>query len=159
MKIKGQPVFQFNPFAIKDQPNSFIKTEYERILSFMTNGDTPYEIAFDIDCYANMGYLLGEMIARYYVDTSNYEAQLKVDSSNQLVAERNQWMREHKDEKIPAISYFDSKVTSMLMDRYKTLNEMEGNLKRFKFAYDSLQDKQNALKKSLDAVKFDVLNR
>ena len=159
MRINGEEVFQFNPFTICNYTNEMVKQEYEKILSGMTYGDTPYELVKDIDCYANMGYLIGEMIARYTVDSSNFEALLNVDTSNLMVSTRNQWLREHNGEKAPAIDYFKAQVTSMLLDRYTKLNEMEGNLKRFKFAYESLQDKQNALKKKLDAIKFDTLNR
>lgn len=154
----GEKLFRFNPFLIKEWTEETLKNEFTQMEEKIMRDDTPGAIAYDIEIYANMGYLMGEMIARYGEISSNHESQLKVDHANQIVLQRNQWMKTH-DEKAPAMSYFEAQATSMLIDRYIELNRLESMLKRFRFAYESIQDKQNALKKKLDAIRFDTFNR
>jgi len=150
--------FRFNPFAIEKWTEEQVAEQYTILEQSLSNGDTPSELAFDIDIYANLGYLLGEMIARYSKIVGDTDAQLKVDINNDVYLERNQWMKTNEG-KPPAMTYFEAKATSKYIDRYKELSDKESRLKRFRFAYDSLEQKQNALKKKLEAVKFDVFNR
>jgi len=156
--MSRERLFRFNPFTIQNEDDSKIIEEYSRQEEDLRFSDTPGDLAHDIDTYANMGYLIGEMIARYSYTSSNTEATLKVSMSNQIYRERDQWSKEH-DEKTPAMSYFESRAISMHLKEIEAQNKLDSQLKRFKFAYDSLQDKQNALKKKMDAVKYDLSNQ
>lgn len=148
--------FRFNPFNISEWSNEQIKEQYSELEKMITYGDMPIEISNDIDIYANLGYLIGEMIARYYEQTSILDAKLKVNLSNTIYLERNQWLKMNSD-KPPAMTYFESKAQSMYLDDSMELVQKEANLKRFKYAYDSIESKQNALKKKLESYKYEGL--
>lgn len=158
MTNTNERYFRFNPFQIEEWTELELSEQYSILENSLCFGDTPMELAHDIDVYANMGYLIGEMIARYYRIVGDVDAQLKVDISNDVYRERNQWMKTN-DGKAPAMTYFESLATSKYIDRYKELHLKESRLKRFKFAYDSLDSKMNALKKKIEAVKFDIFNK
>lgn len=154
-RIAGEKVFKFNPFTIDEWTNENVAEQYKLLENTIINVDAPLQLANDIDTYANMAYLIGEMIARYYRSVADYDAQLKVMTSNDMYRCRNDWSKTNTD-KIPAMSYFEAQTTSKYLDEYKHLSELESRLKRFKFAYDSLDSKMNALKKKLDAIRFEI---
>lgn len=151
-------LFRFNPFLIKQWDEKEVIEQYSILEDSLLFSDTPFELAKDIDIYANMGYLMGEMIARYYMIVSDLETKLKVDIANTIYRERNQFSKINA-EKVPAMSYFEAIAQSMYLNDTKTLTEKEANLKRFKYAYESIESKQNALKKKLEAIKFDTIGR
>ena len=153
-----EKLFIFNPFNIKNWANKEVQEQYTILEQSLTNGDTPSELALDIEIYANMGYLIGEMIARFYEDVEIASVELKVATSTEIYKERDYWLSTKAD-KPPAMSYFESKALSKNMDDHKKLVHKESILKRFKFAYESIDQKQNALKKKLEAIKFDTFNR
>lgn len=155
--MRTERLFIFNPFNIKNWQDYEVEEQYAILEQSLSDGDTPSELAFNIEVYANMGYLIGEMIARYYEYVETDSINLKVQLSNTLYKQRDQWLRE-KSEKPPAMSYFEAKALSMLLEEHTTLIKSESILKRFKFAYDSIEQKQNALKKKLEAVKYDTFN-
>ena len=157
-RIASERVFMFNPFLISEWTDAEVIAQYTLLERSLTLGEAPTELASDIETYANMGYLIGEMIARYYKIVADTDAILKVNTSNDVYRERNEWVKTHTD-KIPAMSYFEAKTQSKFLEEYKELSLYESRLKRFKFAYDSIEHKQNALKKKLEAVRFDMLNR
>lgn len=151
-------LFRFNPFTIKEWTDEQLVSQYDTLERSLLMGDTPFELAHDIDIYANMGYLMGEMIARYYETVSIIESKLKVDISNAIYRERNEWLKVSA-EKAPAMSYFENKAQSMFLEETTSLAQKESNLKRFKYAYESIESKQNALKKKLESLKYDTLSR
>lgn len=158
MRIAGEKVFRFNPFIIQEWTDRELIEQYTLMEESLNKGDTPMEIADDIDIYANMGYLVGEMISRYYKIVSDLQNDLKIKLNTDIYKTRQTWTKMNSD-KPPAMSYFEALCVSKLQDAYETLSEKESLLKRFKFAYESISDKQNALKKKLESIKFDVLNR
>lgn len=153
-----ETLFRFNPFTVATWDNSQIKTQYDVFAEQLRDGDSIMELSENIDLYANMGYLIGEMIARYSRDVDDMDSQLKVNIANSTYRERNQWLSEKAD-KAPAMSYFENRALSMHLDEMKALNEKEAFRKRFKYAYDSIQDKQNALKKKLESVRYEIGGR
>lgn len=158
MRINGEKVFRFNPFTIMEWTEAEVIAQYTWLEESLTYGDEPSALADDIDTFANMNYLIGEMTARYYKIVADFEAELKVNTANAVYRERNNWMKINTD-KTPAMAYFEAKAQSMYLDEYKQLSDYESRLKRFKIAYDSIDSKQNALKKKMDAIRFDQLNR
>jgi len=154
----NEKLFIFNPFNIKNWTNEEVKEQYTILEQALTSGDTPFELATNIELYANMGYLIGEMIARYYEVVEISSVELKVAISTEIYKDRDYWLST-KTDKPPAMSYFESKALSKNMEDHKKLAHQESVLKRFKFAYDSIEQKQNALKKKLEAVKYDTFNR
>lgn len=153
-----ETLFRFNPFNIKEQPDDWIVAQYTAQEESLMFDDSPSALAHDIDVYANMNYLIGEMIARYSLLVSIADAELKVNLSNMTYKQRDQYVATHAD-KPPAMSYFENVALSLYLKENIELSRMESVLKRYKIAYESIEAKQNALKKKLDAIRFDVLNR
>lgn len=156
--MSEEKLFRFNPFRIKEWTNEEVTEQYTILEESLMLGDTPVELAHDIDVYANLGYLMGEMIARYYETCSNLESRLKVDVANHIYRSRNQWLKQNAD-KAPAMSYFENEANSMFLNEQMELVKTEANLKRFKYAYDSIESKQNALKKKMESLRYDTLSR
>lgn len=153
-----EKLFMFNPFNIKNWKDEEVAEQYEILNNSLSGEDTAYSIAYDIELYANMGYLIGEMIARYYQSSSIQKVQTDSDIQNSVYRLRESWTKT-SPEKPPAMSYFEAKAQTMYLDDLKSLVEKEANLKRFKFAYDSIESKQNALKKKLESLKFDTFGK
>ena len=86
------------------------------------------------------------------------KVEVETTIANQIYRERSQWSKESA-EKAPAMSYFENKANSIYLDDLKELARLESNLKRFKYAYDSIESKQNALKKKMESIKYDTFNR
>ena len=116
-----------------------------------------YEYAHNIEVYSNLNYIVGECIARLTQDLIELKTKIEINKSIKTVAERKLWDTE-KDGKQPAMSYFEALATRFCEDDIKLLAQKEGDLRRFKNAYTSVEDKLNALKKRLDAIKYEEFN-
>lgn len=155
MLINGEEVYLFNPWQIQSWKDEDICIQVnELIKQYNPNDDTMYGIAKNIEVIANINYLYGEMISRL---TSSV-AQLKLENNSReakLVYQlRNDWTKVNK-EKPPAISYFEAQAfDSVKTDREKELDKL-ALLNRFKYAYDSMSEKMNALKKKMESIKFE----
>ena len=156
--MNQEKLFRFNPFNIKNWKDEEVKEQYEILENSLCLGDAPSELAWDIELYANMGYLIGEMVARYYELVAIQKVQTDVNIANAIYRERKDWANSNTD-KAPAMSYFENKAQSQYLDELKELARLESNLKRFKYAYDSIESKQNALKKKMESIKYDTFNR
>lgn len=152
-------LFRFNPFQIEQWTPEQVKEQYDIFTQQLNDDDTSIAgLADNIEIYANMGYLIGEMIARYYQTVANYEAKIKSDIALDIYRERDVWLKEKAD-KPPAMTYFEAKVHAKFENELRTLANYEAALKRFKYAYESIEAKQNALKKKLESVRYDTLGR
>ena len=85
-------LFRFNPFQIEQWEDEQVIEQYTILSHSLLGGDTPMEITNDIEIYSDMGYLVGEMVARYTEYVSNDSAQLKNDIANLTYLERDQWL-------------------------------------------------------------------
>ena len=68
---------------------------------------------------------------------------------------RKQWQETQK-EKPPAMSYFESMAKEFVKEDSKKLAELGSRLFRFKKAYESIDSKQNALKKKIEAIRYEI---
>lgn len=117
---------------------------------------TPNEVAFNINLESDMLMIYGEFIARY-----QKEAELKKLDANILEAKstyqlRKDWVSTNT-EKPPAMSYFEAQGEELSKGLRTDQINAESMLTRFKKAYTSLETKQNALKKKLDAMKYEEI--
>lgn len=64
-----------------------------------------------------------------------------------------------RDGKQPAMAYFEALGTKFCEDKIKLLADKECNLKRFKNAYSSTEEKINALKKRTEAIRYEEFNQ
>ena len=114
-----------------------------------------YEYAHNIEVYSNLNYIVGECIARLTKSLIELKTKIEIDKAIKCVEERNNWNEE--DGKKPAISYFEALATRFCEKDIQTLAKKESELKRFKNAYTSVEEKLNALKKRMEAVKYEEI--
>jgi len=148
--------YLFNPFTIMNEGTDKLKLEYVRILdSIIDDEDNPFVIASNIERYANMYVIIGEMIARYKRVVDDLKQSIKAQEVTQVYKQRNTWISTN-DGKPPAMSYFEAMAYDQVKDQYKELNGAAENLTRFKNAWESTETKINALKKKYEAKKYEL---
>ena len=149
--------YLFNPFRIKDVPNSKLQEMYEETFNQLTEDpNTMYEYAHNIEIYSNLMYICGECIARFTRDIIELKTKIQIETAVNQVEERKNWNTSNG--KAPAIAYFEALATRMSRDDISKLADKECFLKRFKNAYDSIETKTNALKKKLESIKYEEFN-
>lgn len=153
-----QELYLFNPFQIKKKTEVELKNIYEEVYKQLENDcNTMYEYAHNIEVYSNLNYIIGEIIARLQKDVMELKAKIKIDTAITQVEERNKWNTEYG--KPPAISYFEALATRFSQDDINKLAEKECSLMRFKNAYNSTEEKINALKKKMESIKYEEFNQ
>ena len=154
-----EKTYLFNPFRIKEVPNSKLQQMYEETFkSILSEPNTMYEYAHNIEVYSNLMYICGECIARFTKDIIELKTKIQIDTAITQTEERKRYIEE-VDKKAPAISYFEALATRMSRDDITKLAERECYLKRFKNAYETLEAKCNALKKKMESIKFEEFNQ
>lgn len=149
--------YLFNPFRIKDVPNSKLQEMYEETFNQLTDDpNSMFEYAHNIEIYSNLMYICGECIARFTRDIIELKTKIQIETAVNQVEERKNW--DTSNGKAPAISYFEALATRMSKDDISKLADKECFLKRFKNAYDSIETKTNALKKKLESIKYEEFN-
>ena len=155
----NEKTYLFNPFRIKEVSNSQLQQMYEETYKqLLSDPNTMYEYAHNIEVYSNLMYICGECIARFTRDIIELKTKIQIDTAVNQVQERNNWNVETMG-KAPAISYFEALATRMSRDDINKLADKECLLKRFKNAYDSIETKTNALKKKLESIKYEEFNQ
>ena len=146
----------FNPFIIENADSKEISETYSKLQSeIIDNADTGFLISNNIEIYANMNYLLGEMIARIQQEYDLLKADISIKENKQVYELRKNWKNE-STEKAPAMSYFEAQAKEYVKEDSKKLAELGARLFRFKKAYESIDSKQNALKKKIEAIRYEI---
>jgi hypothetical protein len=152
-------LYLFNPFQIKKKSEIELKNIYEEVYKeLLDECNTMYEYAHNIEVYSNLNYIIGEIVARLQRDVIELKTKIKIDTAICQTEERKKWNTE-VDGKAPAISYFEALATRFSQDNINRLADKECSLMRFKNAYNSTEEKINALKKKMDAVKYEEFNQ
>lgn len=148
--------YLFNPFQTKKATNNELRDIYNQVFNeLIEEPNTMYEYAHNIEVYSNLNYIVGECIARLTKDLIELKTKIEINKAIKTVEERNNWNEE--DGKKPAISYFEALATRFCEEDIKLQAQKESDLKRFKNAYESVEEKLNALKKRMDAIKFEEI--
>ena len=154
----NEKYYLFNPFYIKDATELQLKKLYNNVFNqLIEEPNTMYEFAKNVEVYANLTYICGEIIARLTEDIINLKTTIEINKATKTVEERKAWNTE-LDGKQPAMSYFEALGTRFCKNEIKSLAFKEMSLKRFKNAYNSLDAKMNAIKKKMEAVKYEEFN-
>lgn len=149
-------LYMFNPFTIQNADSNQISETYINLQKqLIENADTGFDIAKNIEIYANMNYLLGEMIARIQQEYDLLKTEISITENKQIYIQRKQW-QEMQKEKPPAMSYFEAMASEFVKEDKKKLAELGARLFRFKKAYESIDSKQNALKKKIEAIRYEI---
>ena len=148
--------YLFNPFKIRNAEDKELQSLYNEVFEeLLEDPNTMYEYAHNIEVYSNLNYIVGECIARLTKSLIELKTKIEIDKAIKCVEERNYWNEE--DGKKPAISYFEALATRFCEKDIQTLAKKESELKRFKNAYTSVEEKLNALKKRMEAVKYEEI--
>lgn len=148
-------LYMFNPFVIKKATEEELSQTYQTIMNeLIDEPQTPYQYALNIEIYANLNYLVGEMIARRTKAIIELKTQIEIDKAIISTEARKKWDTD-KDGRIPAIAYFEALGTRKCKNDIYRLADLESSCKRFKNAFSSIEEKMNALKKTLDSVKYE----
>lgn len=156
--MKGEEkTFLFNPFQIKEINEKELASMYSNVFKKIINDPiTMYQYAENVETYANLNYIIGEIISRLTRDLINIKTQIEIKKAIKCVEERKRWDTSVNG-KMPAMSYFEALGTRFCENDIKLLADKECSLKRFKNAYNSTEEKINALKKKIDSIKFEEL--
>ena len=152
-------LYLFNPFVLKkvEDNNEIAKLYSEVFNTLLEDPNTMYEYAHNIEVYSNLNYILGEVIARLTKDLIELKTKIEINKAIHMVDERKRWEKEEVI-KTPAMSYFEALGTRFCEEDIKLLAQKESDLKRFKNAYQSTEEKLNALKKKMESIKFEEFN-
>lgn len=154
--MEFEKLYMFNPFTIQNAESKQIADTYTKLQSeLIDNPETGFQIAKNIEIYSNMNYLLGEMIARIQQEYDTLKTEISITENKQVYMQRRQWQETQKD-KAPAMSYFEAMAKEFVKDDNKKLAELGARLFRFKKAYESIDSKQNALKKKIEAIRYEI---
>ena len=154
--MEFEKLYMFNPFTIQRADSQKIADTYIKLQDELKNdADTGFEISKNIEIYANMNYLIGEMIARLQQEYDTLKTEISITENKQIYMQRKQWQETQK-EKPPAMSYFEAMAKEFVKDDNKKLAELGARLFRFKKAYESIDSKQNALKKKIEAIRYEI---
>lgn len=149
-----EKTFLINPFCLKSYTDEAISEQINELAKrYKFNADLPMEIAYNIEIYANILYLYGEMIARL---GERYAVLEYANDKGEMLETHKQRKNWNSAEKAPNIDYFKALAYEKYeLDRQREFS-INADLIRFKKAYESIENKMNALKKKLDATKFEL---
>ena len=151
-----EKLYMFNPFTIQRADSQKIADTYIKLQDELKNdADTGFEISKNIEIYANMNYLIGEMIARLQQEYDTLKTEISITENKQIYMQRKQWQEPNK-EKAPTMSYFEAMAKEFVKEDSKKLAELGSRLFRFKKAYESIDSKQNALKKKIEEIRYEI---
>ena len=154
--MEFEKLYMFNPFTIQNADSRQISGTYSNLQrEIIENADTGFQISKNIEIYANMNYLIGEMIARIQQEYDTLKNNISIVENKQIYMQRKQWQETNK-EKAPAMSYFEAMAKEYVKEDCEKLAELGARLFRFKKAYESIDSKQNALKKKIEAIRYEI---
>ena len=104
--MEFEKLYMFNPFTIQNADSKQIADTYIKLQNMLVeNADIGFLISKNIEIYANMNYLIGEMIARIQQEYDTLKTEISIQENKQVYMQRKQWQETQK-EKPPAMSYF-----------------------------------------------------
>lgn len=149
-------LYLFNPFDIKNWTVNQVSEQLTLLQDnyLYTDVETMATLAENAENLANQLYLIGEMIARLSQDVLLAKNEVECTVNKQVYIARKQWM-ETNSEKPPAMSYFEAMASEFVKEDRIKLAEKQSDLSRFKYAYEAIEAKMNALKKKMEAIKYE----
>ena len=121
--MEFEKLYMFNPFAIQNAGSKEIADTYSKLQSeLIENADTGFLISKNIELYANMNYLIGEMIARIQQEYDTLKTEISIQENKQVYMQRKQWHETQKEKK-PAMSYFEDMEKEYVKEDRKKLAE------------------------------------
>lgn len=153
----NEKTYLFNPFRIRELKNSELQEMYQETYNKLNDEpNSMYEYSHNIEVYSNLLYICGECIARFTREIIELKTKIQIDTAINTTKERKNWDKE--DGKAPALAYFEALATQKSAEDINRLADKECLLKRFKNAYNSIEEKINALKKKQESIRYEEFN-
>ncbi len=155
MIIGGEEVYLYSPFDVKRWTEEEIEKEVGALLKkYNPKANAMFEFADDIEILANIMYLYGEMVSRLENEYSIKKLEVDYLEAKEVRDLRKRWSETTSD-KAPAMSYFEAEAKVKVKEERQKALDIQSQSRRFKYAYNSFEEKINALKKKMDAIKFE----
>lgn len=147
--------YLFNPFSMKTASDEELARQINVLASQYIHEDvTPNDVVFNINLESDLLMIYGEFIARYQREAELTKLDANILEAKSTYQLRKDWVAT-SNEKAPAMSYFEAQGEELAKSLRITQINAESMLTRFKKAYTSLETKQNALKKKLEAMRYE----
>lgn len=146
--------YLFNPFLLKTSTDEELSKVINDLARQYRQSDMAYDVVFNINLESDLLTIYGEFIARLQEEADLTKIRANNMRDKAIYRLRKEWSETTSD-KAPAISYFEAQAEDLVSDLREKQLKAEAMLTRFKRAYSSLETKQNALKKKLEAMKYE----
>lgn len=154
-----EKTYLFNPFNVKKWSEEQIQDQVEFLIKkYDPDASTMYQLSLDAEIIANIMYLYGEMIARLTEKAAIEKNKVDAKEAKLVYSERKKW-NESNSEKAPAMSYFEALASDLVRDDREEQYKCQSSLARFKYAYDSFEQKINAIKKKMESIRYEEFNK
>lgn len=155
-----EKMYLYNPFDVKNWSDKQIEEQARMLIPrYKADDDTMYGMAKNVETLANIMYLFGEMIARLTREYGLMKIDVDAKEKKAVTVERKKWVNENPGEKCPAMSFFEAKAAEYVRDDKDKLMAKYEDLTRFKEASDKYEHIMNAIKKQMDAIKWETDGR
>lgn len=146
--------YLFNPLLLQTATDDELSREINNLASQYSHSEEITDIVFNINLESDLLMIYGEMIARFQENYSLTKLEADNIEAKTIYQLRSDWVKTNT-EKAPSIDYFKAQASSIVSDLREKQYKADSMLTRFKKAYTSLESKQNALKKKLEALKYE----
>lgn len=151
-----EPHYLLNPHLLKTSTDEELSRQINDLAGRYRHSDVAYDVAYNIELESDLLMIYGEMIARLQEDYSLIKLDADTLEAKTIYQLRSDWTRTTSD-KAPSIDYFKAQASEIVRDKREKQFKTEAMLTRFKKAYSSLETKQNALKKKLEAMRYETV--
>lgn len=146
--------YLFNPFLLQTATDEELSKVINELAAKYKHSDMAYDVVYNINLESDLLTIYGEFIARFQESADLLKIEADNTRDKAIYRLRKDWI-EATNEKAPAMSYFEAQAEDLVKDTRIRQIHAESMLTRFKKAYSSLETKQNALKKKLEAMKYE----
>lgn len=155
-----EKTYLYNPFDLKSWSDEQIGNQVKLLIPrYQADDTTMFGMAKNVETLANIMYLFGEMIARLTREYGLMKIDVDAKEKKQITVQRKLWVEENPNDKVPAMSFFEAKAAEFVRDDKDKLMRKFEQLTRFKQAYESYEQIINAIKKKMEAIKYEEFNK
>lgn len=140
----------YNPFDVSKYTDEIIVERIKNLIDRCDdNADSVGGMTENVMNLTDVLYLYGELLTRAQKEYSLLKFQ-----NNTKEVQLAYTLKKNTQEKFP-ISYFNALAQQQMMEDRTREIELQQNANRFKYAYDATQEKINAIKKKIEASKYE----
>ena len=89
MKLMENKMYLFNPFNIKNINEYELKNLFDEVFKeLLDQCNTMYEYSHNIEVYANLNYIIGEIVARLKGDIIELKTKIDIDMAINKTSQR-----------------------------------------------------------------------